>query len=95
MQTGLGLRFVRFPGPSSSGDQVLGLRGRPRLKAVTYHLPRPCCFVSWVYNQRSFSSVPYVSSGELTLPVTLPVDVDHPESQEVLVSKEACLQFGR
>ena len=24
---------------------------------------------------------------------TLPVDVDHPESQEVLVSKEACLQL--
>jgi len=22
-------------------------------------------------------------------------DVDHPEPQEVLVSKEACLQFGR
>ena len=22
-------------------------------------------------------------------------DVDHPESQEVLVNKEACLQFGR
>ena len=22
-------------------------------------------------------------------------DVDHPESQEVLISKEACLQFGR
>ena len=24
-----------------------------------------------------------------------PVDVDRPESQEVLVSTEACLQFGR
>ena len=23
------------------------------------------------------------------------VDIDHPEPQEVLVSKEACLQFGR
>ena len=26
--------------------------------------------------------------------VTLPADVDHLESQEVLVSKEVCLQFG-
>ena len=28
MQTLLGLRFVPFPGPSSSGDQVFGERGR-------------------------------------------------------------------
>ena len=28
MQTQLGLRFVPFPGPSSSGDQVFGERGR-------------------------------------------------------------------
>ena len=27
--------------------------------------------------------------------MTLLVVVDHPESQEVLVSNEACLQFGR
>ena len=27
MQTGLGLRFVPFPGPSSLGDQVLGKHG--------------------------------------------------------------------
>ena len=26
--------------------------------------------------------------------VTLPVDVNHPESQEVLVSNEVCLEFG-
>ena len=29
-----------------------------------------------------------------SLAATLPADVDHPESQEVLVSKEVCLQFG-
>ena len=27
--------------------------------------------------------------------MTLPADVNHPESQEVLVSNKACLQFGR
>ena len=33
--------------------------------------------------------------GSLSLAATLPADVDHPESQEVLVSSEAYLQFGR
>ena len=33
--------------------------------------------------------------GSWSLTVTLPADVDRPESQEVLVSREACLQFGR
>ena len=33
--------------------------------AATYHLTRPCCSVFWVYNQRTFSGVPCVSSGEL------------------------------
>ena len=32
--------------------------------------------------------------GSWSLAVTLPADVNHPESQEVLVSNEACLQFG-
>ena len=32
--------------------------------------------------------------GRWFLAATLPVGVDHPESQEVLVSNEACLQFG-
>ena len=33
--------------------------------------------------------------GSLSLAAALPADVDHPESQEVLVSNEGCLQFGR
>ena len=33
--------------------------------------------------------------GSFSLAATLLVDVDHPESQEVLVSNEACLQFGK
>ena len=32
--------------------------------------------------------------GSWSLAVTLPADVDRPESQEVLVSNEVCLQFG-
>ena len=33
--------------------------------AATYRLPRPCHSVFWVYNWRTFSGVPCVSSGEL------------------------------
>ena len=45
--------------------------------------------------QRAFLGVPCVYSGELVSGCDLLVYVDHPESQEVLVSKEVCLQFGR
>ena len=41
-QTWLGLCFVPFPGPSTSGDQVLGERTLPRR---SYHLPGPSCSV--------------------------------------------------
>ena len=44
----LGLRFVPVPGPSSSGDQVLGERSRPQVGGVSYHLPSPCRSVFWV-----------------------------------------------
>ena len=54
------------------------MRCLARAVTETYHLPRPCRLVFWVYNQRTFSG-----------------DIDCPEPQEVLVSKEACLQFGR
>ena len=59
------LCFVPFPGPSNSGDQVPGERSRPQLRAASYRLPLPTCSVFWVYNQRAFSDVPCVSSGEL------------------------------
>ena len=32
--------------------------------------------------------------GSWSRAATLPMDADHPESQEVLVSEEVCLQFG-
>ena len=42
-QIQLGLRFVPFPGPSSSDDQVLGERSCPQFEAVSYCLPHPSC----------------------------------------------------
>ena len=64
-QTQLGLCFVPFPGPSSSGDQVLGECSLPRWTGVSHHLSRPRCSVSWVHSRRTVSGVPCVSSGEL------------------------------
>ena len=61
----LGLRFVPFPDLSSSGDQVLGERSCPQLKAVSYRLLHFSCSVFWVYNRCAFSGVVCVSSGEL------------------------------
>ena len=73
-QTWLGLRFVPFPGPSSSGDQVFGKRGCCHL------LPPP---------------IPATQFSGCITSAASQADVDHPESQEVLVSNKACLQFGR
>ena len=64
-QTQLGLCFVPVPGPSSSGDQVLGECSLPRWTGVSHHLSRPRCSVSWVHSRRTVSGVPCVSSGEL------------------------------
>jgi len=69
----LGLRFVPFPGASSSGDQVFGEHSRCDLSPP------------W--------SLPLGFLGTTSTPFQ--VDVDSPESQEVLVSNENCLQFGR
>ena len=66
----LGLHFVPFPGPSSSGvwrARVL------RLIACT---------------------VPAAQLSGCTAGAPSQADDDCPEPQEVLVSKEACLQFG-
>ena len=60
-----------------------------------YHLPGPSRLVSRMRSRSALSGVPCVSSGELISGSTLLADVDSPESQEVLVSNEACLQFGR
>ena len=88
------LRFAPGPGPSSSGDQVLGTRIRSHLEAAAYPLPRPSRWIFWVYNGRPFLGLPCVYSGELVSGFDPLVDVDRSESQEVLVSREVCLQFG-
>ena len=59
--------------------------------------PIPAARFFWVYNGCAFSGahsqVCRVSLlGRFSLAATLPADVDCPESQEVLVSNEACLQ---
>ena len=60
-----GLRFVPFPGPRSSSDQVLGERALPRWGRESYHLPSPSHSLSWVCSRSAVSGVPCVSSGEL------------------------------
>ena len=65
LQTWLGLRFVPFPGLTSSGDQVLGKCSLPRWCGVSYHLPHPSRLVSWVHSRSTVSGVLCVSSGEL------------------------------
>ena len=60
-----GPAFCALPSPSSSGDQVLGECSCPQVGGASYHLPRPSRSVFWVYNGRTFSGVPCVSSGEL------------------------------
>ena len=89
----MGLHFVPVPGLGSSGAQVLGERSHPQLKAVTYHLPHLSRLVFWVYNGRTFSRVPCVSSGELISGSDPPSGCRPSESQEVLVSNKVCLQF--
>ena len=78
------MHFVPFPGPSSSGDKVLGQHTLPRC-SVSYHLPGPSPLVSWVRHESTTSDVPCVSSAELIF-ATLLVDVNCPGSQEDLVS---------
>ena len=68
-QIWLGLRFVAFPGPSSSG---VGERGRCDL-----------------------SPFPAAHFSGCTAGAPCQADGACPEPQEVLVSNQACLQFGR
>ena len=65
MQSRFGLRFVTFPGPSSSG-----------------------VWRAWSL-QLMVSAIPAAQFSGCTTGAASQVDVDHPESQEVLVSNEA------
>ena len=55
-----------FPGPSISGDQVLGEYTRLRWAVHLITSPVPA-LVSWVCSRSTLSGVPCLSSGELTL----------------------------
>ena len=57
-QTQMGMRFVPFPGPSSSGDQVLGECTVPNWPCVCLnHLPGPRRLVFWVRCSGTISGV--------------------------------------
>ena len=58
------LGFVHFPGPSSSGNQVIGKCTVPGGLCLN-HLPSPNHLVSWVHSKSANSGVLCVSSGEL------------------------------
>ena len=85
-QTWLGLRFVPFPGLSSSGDQVLGKCTLPGWTVCLITSPVPAApFTGCAVGPPS--QVSCVSLlGRSSLPVTLLMDVNCPGSQEDLVS---------
>ena len=84
--TNLGLGLVSFPGPSSSGNQLLGEHTVPRGPCIliTFPVPGtwfPRCIV------RALSQVCHVSPlGSWSQAVTLLADVNRSGSQEDLVS---------
>ena len=83
-QTRLCLRFVLFPGPSSSGDQVLGSAVSPGGGCVLSP-PCPSRSASWV-TAGAPSQVCRVSPlGSRPLAATLLADVNRPEFQEVFI----------
>jgi len=63
-QTRLGMHFVPFPGPSSSGDQVLGEHTAPGGRCILVP-PWSLPLVSWVCRKGTVSGVLCVSSWEL------------------------------
>ena len=65
----VGPPFCAFPGPSSSGNQVLGEHTLPSLwggrRGASYLLPHPSHSVSWVRSGHAISGVLCAFSGEL------------------------------
>ena len=87
----VGPAFSAFPGPSSPGNQVLGEHTLPGCRA-SYHLPGPSHSNSWLAVGTPSPVCHGSLLGSWSLAATLPVDVNHPESQEILGSnwKPAC-----
>ena len=63
----VGPAFVPFPGPSSSGGEVMA-----RAIAATYRLSRPCHSLFWVYNRHIFSQMSTVQNPEKSWLATKP-----------------------
>ena len=85
-QTWLGVRFVPFPGPSSSGDQVLGEHTVPGGLCILITSPVPAAWFPRCA-RRAPSQVCRVSPlGSWCLAATLLADANCPGSQEDLVS---------
>ena len=92
---------MHFPGLSllGSGTRVV-LRGADLVGPAFCALPRSEQLKSpGVWQAHSLrliaSSIPAARFSGYTTGAPSQADVDHPESQEVLVSNEACLQFGK
>ena len=92
---------MHFPGLSRSGSGTwVLLKGTDSVGPAFGALPRSEQ-IRWpgVWRARSLrlitSPVPAAWFSGCIIGAPSQVDVDHPESQEVLVSNEACLQFGR
>ena len=94
---GLGWACVLCPSQilAAQATRCLVSAVSPRWGAHRISSPIPATrFSGWLRARPS--QVCYVSLlGSYSLAATLPVDVNHPESQELLVSNRACLQFSR
>ena len=94
----LALGCLHLPGPSRSGAGTrVVLRGAASVWPAFCALPRSeqqvmRCLVSTI---AATYRLPTAQLSRCTTGAPSQVDVDHPDPQEVLVSKEACLQFYR
>ena len=80
------MRFVPFPGPSSSGDQVLGEHTVPGGLCVLITSPAPATLFPGCAVIALSQVCPVSPLGSWSLAATLLADVNRPGSQEDLVS---------
>ena len=91
---------MHLPGLSHSGSGTLiVLRGADLLGLHSVPFPGPSSQVMRCLVSADAATyrlpIPATQFSGCTTSTPSQADVDHPEPQEVLVSKEACLQFGR
>ena len=94
-----GSKHLRWPGAWSPGLTALSLFGLSFFSTRSLRWlitsPIPATRFSGCTTSASSQVCRVSLLGSWSLAATLPADVDCPESQEVLVSNKACLQFGR